>query len=99
MSTDNVKAFYEKVAADEALGDKVKAVGEGLAGRGQTAPDDTALAEIVKIAGEAGFDFSADDWKAAQGKAGELSTQDLDKVAGGSNRWCTSGNYCGVKVF
>ena len=43
-----------------------------------------AVAELVRIASDAGFDFTAADYAAVrEAAAGELSEEELEKVAGG----------------
>ncbi|NOZ23319.1 MAG: Nif11-like leader peptide family natural product precursor, partial [Planctomycetes bacterium] len=79
MSVENMKAFFEKVEGDEALQAKVKALIDK-----HEPKSDAAAAELVKIASEAGYDFSTDHVAQAQKAAkGELSEGDLEKVAGG----------------
>jgi len=82
MSIEAVKAFVEKVKGDSDLRETLLAIGPE--------DGDTALAEIVRIASEAGFSFSPEDYKAAalemaeaRHAAGELSDEALDAVAGG----------------
>ena len=79
MSVENMKALFEKVEGDEALQAKVKVLTEKHEGQSEA-----AVAELVKVAAEAGYDFSADHVAQAQKlAAGELSDDDLEKVAGG----------------
>ncbi|QNI54378.1 nif11-like leader peptide domain protein [Synechococcus sp. BIOS-E4-1] len=69
MSEEQLKAFLEKVKGDTILQEKLKA-----------AADADAVRAIAK---EAGFSISADDLKNVQ--QSELSAEELETVAGGSN--------------
>ena len=69
MSEAQLRAFLEKVQSDTSLQEKLKAA----------ADSNTVLA----IAKEAGFMISADDLKNVQ--QSELSAEELETVAGGSN--------------
>jgi len=72
MSLEEVKRFAEAVKKDDALQKELKAKGG----------DETAVADFAK---SKGFDFSADELKGfAAEKKGELSEEQLDKVAGGA---------------
>jgi len=67
-----IEKFGDAVKASEGLQEKIKAAG-------------TDLAEIVKIANEAGFVLTEDELKAhADGKKGEMSDEDLEQVSGGA---------------
>jgi len=57
MSAEVVKAFFDKVRADAALAQKVKSI--------LTVDGDAAVAELVKLAAEEGFDFTAQDYQTA----------------------------------
>jgi len=83
MSIEVVKAFMEKVKADTDLQSELQAIAPG--------DKDAALAKVVRVASEAGFSFSAEDYEAAAPEiaqarhaAGDLSDEDLDAVAGGA---------------
>lgn len=79
MSAENVKAFFEKAEGDKALQAKLKA----LEAKAQGHKKDVA-AELVRIAGEAGFKFGADDLaNVRKADGGELSEKELRQVAGG----------------
>ena len=69
MSEEQLKAFLEKVKADDKLQEKLKAAAN---------PD-----VVVSIAKEAGFSISADDFKNTQSR--ELSEKELEGVAGGGD--------------
>ena len=76
MSVANVKGFFEKVEKDEVLQRKLKALAE--------AQDKAMLAELVKIAEDAGFKFTAADYvEARRQKAGELSADEIAKLRSG----------------
>lgn len=73
MSLEEVKRFAEAVKKDDALQKELKAKGG----------DEAAVADFAK---SKGFDFSADELKGfAAEKKGELSEEQLDKVAGGGS--------------
>lgn len=63
------------LSTDEKLQARVKSELEGLEG-------DAKINKIVELAKEAGFEFTAEDFKAA--KKTELSEEDLDNVNGGA---------------
>jgi len=71
LSSEQLKAFLEKVKADTSL--QVKLNG---------AADVDAVAEIAK---EAGFAITAEDIQSMQSATVELSYEDLEGVAGGSD--------------
>jgi predicted ribosomally synthesized peptide with nif11-like leader len=82
MSTANVKAFMKKAKSDKALEAKLQAIQKG---GGQS-----TVAEIVKIADQAGFKFSSDDYEDAINEvlnekhaAGALNDEELAIVSGG----------------
>ena len=74
MSVEALKEFGKKVVEDEGLKAKAKEVGmENVEG-------------MAKLAQDNGFDVTAEDFQAAANQAqssGELSEDDLEKVAGG----------------
>ena len=81
MSLENAKAFLAKAKEDKELQAKLNALPK----------DDfnAAMEKGLAIAKEAGFDFTADEWKQAlKDVYGELSEEDLKNVAGGA--------YCGL---
>jgi predicted ribosomally synthesized peptide with nif11-like leader len=86
MSEKNVKAFFEKMEGDKALLEKVGALHtkakENL---------DGAIAELVKIAASAGFQFTANDYsKARSNKHEQPASQDISaaaKLGGCNSNW------------
>lgn len=74
MSKEDVKKFIERVGDDPELTEKVKSAG-------------TDVDEVIRLGKENGFDFTAEDMKAAYEEISqsgtELSDEDLEKVAGG----------------
>jgi len=75
MSVENVKAFFLKAAEDEALRAKLKALAER---------EEALYEDLVRIAAEAGFEFTAQDVRKAHATADrELTDDELDAVAGG----------------
>ena len=75
MSAENVKAFFGKVEGDKDLQEKLAAA------KGQE--EEAALAEVVKIAADAGFEFTSAELAEALEAEGELSEDELKQVAGG----------------
>jgi predicted ribosomally synthesized peptide with nif11-like leader len=86
MSIENVKAFFEKVKADQGLQDKLKALADK-----RKAQEDATIAELIEIASESGHAFTADHLRAHhQAQLGELTDAELKTIAGGA--YCTSVN-------
>lgn len=81
MSTNNVKAFFDKLEGDEGLQTKVCALNE----LGKKNADE-AVAALVAIGADAGLDFTADDYakvKAEVGAKAEAAGEDaLPDVSG-----------------
>ncbi len=78
MSAESAKEFLKKFAADEAFRKSI-----------ENAANDADRQNIVK---EAGFNFTKDEIKAIGAESGELSEQELEKVAGGgSASWIAVG--------
>jgi predicted ribosomally synthesized peptide with nif11-like leader len=78
MSSDQAKAFWEAAQADPSLQQELA-----------TAAD---LDEVVAIARQAGFDFSAEE--IAQIRAGlAISEEDLDMFSGGRGEVIGDGDY------
>ena len=75
MSAASAKAFLEKVQADEGFKHKLTALEDGQA--------------RLKLAKEAGFDFTPEELAGAKAEIG-LSDEELDAVAGG----CGGGKLC-----
>jgi predicted ribosomally synthesized peptide with nif11-like leader len=93
MSIETVKQFWEKARSDQAIQAKLNAV--------QGDQKEKSLSEVLRIAAGAGFDFTAADYESAvreslcqQHAAGQLSDQELEKVAGGITKaaTCTCSN-------
>ena len=78
MSVANLKEFYGKVEGDNALQQQMKAVAEK--GKGDHAG---AVADLVKMGSDAGYQFTADHVNLAHKAAsGELSSAELQGIAG-----------------
>ena len=85
MSVENVKAFFQKVAEDERLQEKLKALRERHADKSE--PDEEGFSDLVELASAAGFEFTTADARKARLQARkELSDEELGKVAGGAKR-------------
>ena len=70
MSKAEVQRFTDDLKTDAALKDAVKAVGNE--------------AELIELAKGKGYDFTLDELKAfAETMKGELSEEELERVAGG----------------
>lgn len=71
MSQTEIERFVNDVKTDTALQAEIKKVGSNPQA-------------FVDLAKKKGYDFTVDELKKhAEGKKGELSQEDLDKVAGG----------------
>ena len=89
MSVDQVKAFFQKVDANEALAKKLKDAKAAYKGD----KDAAIAAVIIPIAAEEGFKFAVEDVKAYFEKGeGEASEDELNAVAGGGSG-CNSVAY------
>lgn len=88
MSIENAKGFYEKVISDQSLQQKIsKLAQENHQG---------VEAEIIKIAGAQGFEFTEAEMKSfttektkAVKSSGELNENELEMVAGGKGDGAT----------
>lgn len=83
MSLDQAKAFLAKVRTDQALEEQIHAV--------QSEDKDAALAEVVRIAGEHGFEFSAEDYVAATEAQVEAELASHENEAAGQQEADVSG--------
>ncbi len=92
MAKENVGKFYEKLAQDAALAEKLNALDKDFAEKNGTAADDAATREkavdaiIIPLAKEAGLPFTLEELKEYeqdQVKNMTLSEDELDQVAGG----------------
>ena len=82
ISTENVSAFFEKVADDKGLQEKLKAIDVGVH-EGQKALDG-ARGKAVQVAADAGYDFTAAELsQRLQSGEKELREGELKAVAGG----------------
>jgi len=78
MGNEQIKAFVEKASTDAGLKQKL-----------ENLPKDEAevIKAVVKIANDAGYHFSEQDWHEAHKNmvgSGEITQEDLDKVSGGT---------------
>ncbi len=100
MTINNVRAFLDQIGKDKTLEAKVRHL---------DARDDTLVPQIVQIAAEAGYPFSAVEWKttgkqiaeALQAKywgvgETELSDEELSAMAGGGTavKECATQRHC-----
>ena len=81
-----MKALYEKVAADVTLQEKFKSITE----RAKDAGEEATGQALLRFAEEAGFSLTLEEMQtffreAAEQQQGELSDQELDMVAGGKS--------------
>ena len=100
MAKENVGKFYEKLAQDAALAEKLNALDKDFAEKNGTAADDAAMREkavdaiIIPLAKEAGLPFTLEELKEyeqEQMKNMTLSEDELDQVAGGRKKQQKSG--------
>ena len=92
MAKENVGKFYEKLAQDAALAEKLNALDKDFAEKIGTAADDAATREkavaaiVIPLAEEVGLPFTLEELKEyeqEQMKNMTLSEDELDQVAGG----------------
>lgn len=77
MAEDQVHAFVEKMKSDKGLQEKLKDIPQG--------PEGTSY--VINVASEWGYNFTEQDLEAAtkaKTSSGEISQEDLDKIAGGA---------------
>ena len=92
MAKANVGKFYEKLAKDAALAEKLNEMDKDFAEKNGTSADDAAMREkaaeaiILPLAQEVGLPFTLDELKEyeqEQLKELNLSEDELEQVAGG----------------
>lgn len=91
MSMENVKKFYQAVATDESLRVRLSALNKQYDGEALDEEKKAALVEklVLPIAAEKGLDFTMEDLRQyneninKRSEDGELSSDELDAVAGG----------------
>ena len=92
MAKENVGKFYEKLAQDAALAEKLNALDKDFAEKNGASTDDAAMREkavdaiIIPLAKEVGLPFTIEELKEyeqEQLKEMNLSEDELDQVAGG----------------
>ena len=95
MAKENVGKFYEKLAQDAALAEKLNALDKDFAEKNGASSDDAAMREkaveaiIIPLAKEVGLPFTLEELKEyeqEQMKEMNLSEGELDQVAGGRRR-------------
>ena len=96
MAKENVGKFYEKLAQDAALAEKLNALDKDFAEKNGTSADDAAMREkaveaiIIPLAKEVGLPFTLEELKEyeqEQMKEMNLSEDELDQVAGGKRKY------------
>ena len=90
MATENVKKFYEKLESSKELQEKLVKAQESYTG---DKADKEAVLETVllPIAKEAGYDFTAQELKAAEKELAVekgISEEELENVCGGTPTEC-----------
>ena len=92
MAKENVGKFYEKLAQDAALAEKLNAMDKDFAEKNGTSVDDAAMREkaaediVLPLAEEVGLPFTLEELKEyeqEQVKNMTLSEDELEQVAGG----------------
>ena len=100
MAKENVGKFYDKLAQDAALAEKLNALDKDFAEKNGASTDDAAMREkaveaiIIPLAKEVGLPFTLEELKEyeqEQIKEMNLSEDELDQVAGGRVRAGGSG--------
>ena len=96
MAKANVGKFYEKLAQDAALAEKLNALDKDFAEKNEGSADDAAMREkaveaiIIPLAKEVGLPFTLEELKEyeqEQLKEMNLSEDELDQVAGGKRKY------------
>lgn len=96
MAKENVGKFYEKLARDAALAEKLNALDKDFAEKNGPSTDDAAMREkaveaiIIPLAKEVGLPFTLEELKEyeqEQLKEMNLSEDELDQVAGGKRKY------------
>ena len=104
MAKENVGKFYEKLAQDAALAEKLNALDKDFAEKNGASADDAAMREkavdaiIIPLAKEVGLPFTLEELKEyeqEQMKNMTLSEDELDQVAGGKRK---GGSHGGGKT-
>ena len=100
MAKENVGKFYDKLARDAALAEKLNAMDKDFAEKNGASADDAAMREkavaavVIPLAKEAGLPFTLEELKEyeqEQMKNMTLSEDELDQVAGGRKKQQKSG--------
>ena len=95
MAKENVGKFYEKLAQDAALAEKLNALDKDFAEKNEGSADDLAFREkavaaiVIPLAEEAGLPFTLEELKEyeqEQLKNMTISEDELDQVAGGKGK-------------
>ena len=96
MAKENVGKFYDKLAQDAALAEKLNALDKDFAEKNEGSADDAAMREkaveaiIIPLAKEVGLPFTLEELKEyeqEQLKEMNLSEDELDQVAGGKRKY------------
>jgi len=97
---ENVKKFYDELASSEALKEKAAKLNEKY-NETEKMDEEAVTADIIAFAASEGYNFTAEELAAYTKTAGnpapqELSQDELNAVAGGSNscRVCFGTCYC-----
>lgn len=78
MTLDDVRGFVAKLKSDPSLAEQA---------------DDAYVAELLAVAQSAGYDLSEGELRTAlDGTSGEIRSDELDKVVGGSNFLTVTGS-------
>ena len=85
MSAGQVNAFFDKVEQDKELQVKLKVLDQGA----KESLDD-AITQLVKIAKEEGFQFTAADYAQARAERQELKAEELQSAT------VREGGFCGI---
>ena len=95
MAKENVGKFYDKLAQDAALAEKLNALDKKFADTNEGSADDIAMREkaveaiIIPLAKEVGLPFTLEklkEYEQEQMNNMTLSDDELDQVAGGAAR-------------
>lgn len=91
MSTEQAQSFIEELEDNKSLQNEVKSLIQS--GNDSELEPEKIMQQIIDLASNHGYDFTAEDYKSAvsnrQEQEGELSDADLEQVAGGG--WFEAG--------
>ena len=90
--TENLKVFFEQLSQNQALKDELEALGKEYPDNGQLERNKAAIVQkTLEIAAKHGLTLTKEDFEAMEAeaaKAGDLTDEQLEAVAGGGDCSC-----------